>query len=205
MVMGVRQLSDATIQRLLDDPPLVWLVLAPDDPEMYRRVREEVDGPKKPGLVARLFGRGPEPPPPPKVIEPLTLGEGEGKDTYLDKAWHGIHFLLTGSADGGNAPLDFLVDGGEPVGDIETGLGPSRVFTARETREIAAALAAISDDDLRKRFKPDAMDAADIYPNLVWVRDGDNALEYVMEYFEALRAAVVEAAGAHRGLMVTLS
>jgi hypothetical protein len=38
-----------------------------------------------------------------------------------DKAWHGIHFLLTGTAGEGTPPLDFIVRGGQEVGDIDVG------------------------------------------------------------------------------------
>ena len=33
----------------------------------------------------------------------------------LDKAWHCLHYLLTGSAVGGEPPLDFLLQGGTAV------------------------------------------------------------------------------------------
>ena len=201
MVALVTQLNDETMERLIADPPLVWRVIAPDDLPMYERARAEA-GPRKPGFVARLFGAQS---PPPAAVAPFALGDGEGKETYLDKAWHGIHFLLTGKAEEGDPPLDFLLSGGREIGDEDVGMGPARVFSASETRTIAAALAALGDDDLRGRFDPQAMEAADVYPDVIWVRDGEEALSYVMTYFGALRESVMEAAGTNRGLMVTLS
>ena len=35
MVMEVFAVRDATLQRLLADPPLMWQRVVPDDPDMY--------------------------------------------------------------------------------------------------------------------------------------------------------------------------
>ncbi len=171
MVVSLASVSDATIERLLADPPLVWQVIAPDDTEAYDRARREANGRAKPGLFSRLFGvraRADEPPAP--SAAPFMLSDGEGDLGDLDKSWHGIHYLLTGSADEGGAPLDFLVAGGTEVGDEDVGYGPARVFTSAQTRAIAAALAAVTDDELRARFAPEAMMRAEIYPE-IWDRD----------------------------------
>ena len=37
MGLSLGSVSDATIQRLLADPALIWQVVAPDDSEMYDR------------------------------------------------------------------------------------------------------------------------------------------------------------------------
>jgi hypothetical protein len=38
-------------------------------------------------------------------------GEDPGGSLDIDKAWHGLHFLLTGTAWEGTSPLDFIVAG----------------------------------------------------------------------------------------------
>jgi len=203
MVLGITQLDDRTIERVVADPPLVWLVVAADDRERYERARQDERRLQKPGFIARLFGA--TPPPPPPDAPPFALGDGEGKAIDVDKSWHGMHYLLTGSAEGGTPPLDFLLEGGRTVGDEDVGYGPAWVFTAAETRGIAAAVAAISDEELRARYDPKAMDAADVYPSRIWVRDGDEALDYVMEYIAILRATLQKAVEMNRGLMLTLT
>ena len=205
MVLGITQLDDRTIERLVADPPLVWLVVAGDDREQYERARQEERRLQKPGLIARLFGAARPAPPPPADAPPFALGDGEGKEIDVDKSWHGMHYLLTRSAEAGTPPLDFLLEGGRTVGDEDVGYGPAWVFTAAETRGIAAAVAAISDEELRARYDPRAMDAADVYPSLIWVRDGDEALDYVMEYIAILRGTLAEAVEMNRGLMLTLT
>jgi hypothetical protein len=53
MCLGLVALSDANIARVLQDPPLVWRVIAPDDLEPYEAARAEQ---AKPTLVSKLFG-----------------------------------------------------------------------------------------------------------------------------------------------------
>lgn len=203
MVLGLTQLDDRTIERLVADPPLVWLVVAGDDREQYERARQEERRLRKPGFIARLFGAAPPPPQP--DASPFALGDGEGKEIDVDKSWHGMHYLLTRSGEAGSPPLDFLLGGGRTVGDEDVGYGPAWVFTAAETRGIAAAVASVSDEELRARYDPSAMDAADVYPSRIWVRDGDEALDYVMEYIAMLRGTLAEAVEMNRGLMLTLT
>lgn len=203
MTVSLAAVSDATIERLLADPPLVWLVFAPDDPEAYERARAEAAHRAKPGFIARLFGaRAPADQPPPT---PLSLQDGEGELADIDKSWHGIHYLLTGSANETGAVLDFLVSGGRDVGDEEIGYGPARVYTSAETREVAKAFAAVTDDRLRARFAPNAMMEAQIYPE-IWDRDParDDTLGYLMENVTVLRNALDTATSHGHGLMVVL-
>lgn len=205
MVMGLTSLTDANIERLLADPPLVWTVVAPDDPELYEQSRREKH--RKPGLLARLFGA--KPPDLEAVagpVPPMQLGEDEGDAGYLDKAWHGIHYLLTGRAWEAPMPLGFLVSGGRAVGYEDLGYGSPRCFSAAEVRGIASALEGLSDEELRGRFDPESMMKGEVYPQ-IWDRDPeeDDTLGYLMEYVAALRTAVATAAQRGHGLMITLS
>lgn len=59
----------------------------------------------------------------PEQIEGF-LYESDGSsddEEYLDKAWHGLHFLFTGTAWEGDPPLNFLVSGGREIGDVDVG------------------------------------------------------------------------------------
>ena len=124
----------------------------------------------------------------------------------LDKAWHGIHFLLTGSAWEGDAPLGYLIAGGEEIGDEDVGYGPARALRPGEVANFDAALAAISRDDFRRRFDPTVMMKQQIYPE-IWDRrpDDDDSLGYLTEYFEALKAFVHNSRGNNKGLIIWLS
>jgi len=102
----------------------------------------------------------------------------------LDKAWHGIHFLLTGSAWEGEEPLCYLVKGGELVGQEGD---DARVLRPDQIADWANALSTISADDLRKRYDPAAMKKADIYAMICdRVDEEPGNLEYMLPYYEDL-------------------
>lgn len=202
MVLSLCTLGDLTIARVLTDPPLIWRVVAPEDAEAYAEARARQD---RRGCLASLLGRRPPATPSVSVSE-LGLGEDEGIDTDLDKAWHGVHFLLTGTAWAGTPPLDFLVAGGQTVGAEDLGYGPGRVFSAAEVRRIHAAVAAVPDEELARRYSPDAMKEADIYPS-IWDRapEADDAREYVLSYVTTLREFLANASRRGMGMLVYLS
>lgn len=125
-------------------------------------------------------------------------------DVDVDKAWHGIHFLLTGTAWEGDEPLDFIAKGGQPIGDEDVGYGPARGYTPEQVGRLATTLAALSDEQLRGRYNPRAMEAAEIYPN-IWKREGDEGLEYLLGYFHELRDFIAAGAAAGEALIVFMS
>lgn len=121
-------------------------------------------------------------------------GEEEPNNSIdLDKSWHGIHYLLNGTTDGGEGPLALAVIGGVEFGP-DVGYGPARYITAQETADIAKALESISAATLQARFDPQDMAAKEIYLSPMWERDGQEALEYALEYFEKLPRFYREAA-----------
>ena len=133
--------------------------------------------------------------------------EGEEiREIDLDKAWHGIHFLMTESAWEGNEPLCYLVKGGEEIGDEDVGYCPARALRPNQIADWANALSTISTDDLRRRFNPGAMMEADIYPS-IWDRapEEDDTLGYLLEYYETLRSFLERTKNGNRGAIITLS
>jgi hypothetical protein len=102
----------------------------------------------------------------------------------VDKAWHGIHYLLVGTSEGGPEPLSLAVFGGEEFGP-EVGYGPARFLAPSQVQAVSKALSALSAQELAKRYVPKDMAKKDIYPN-IWVRDGEEALGYLLEYYELL-------------------
>src|SRR5579859_3147894 len=91
--------------------------------------------------IEQLLGR------PADVTRFLYGADADGRErVVLDKAWHAIHFMLTGSRLGGEEPLNFLVSEGTPVGEVDVGFGPARVLTSQQVRQLAAALAPLEPD-----------------------------------------------------------
>src|SRR5690242_18007628 len=63
------------------------------------------------------------------IFEAEDFDAGDGDElAYLDKAWQGIHYLLTGTAWGGEPPWNTLLAGGTelPGAGEEWGYGPPR-------------------------------------------------------------------------------
>lgn len=131
-------------------------------------------------------------------------GFGSVAKLDIDRAWHAIHFLLTGSAWKGAPPLNFIVSGGTEIGD-DRGHGPARGLLNMEVRAVAAALERLPCSTLMRRFDPALLAAAEIYPN-IWDRpsEADASRSYVEHNYEALRAFVMDAAKAGEGILIAL-
>ena len=130
-----------------------------------------------------------------------------GSVVDLDKSWHGIHYLLTGTAWEGEPPLNALVAGGRELPDPEGewGYGPPRVLNPPDTIAFATALDLLSDEELAARFEPSDMLAKEIYP-AIWDRDpaDDDTLAWLMEYVTRLREFIREALREPRGLLIAI-
>lgn len=129
------------------------------------------------------------------------FGDTEGaKFLELDigETWHGLQYLMTGTAWEGAVPLDFLVRGGEDVGDIPSDEGTARIFKPPEVKKLSEALHALSQEALRRRFDTGKLQELDIYPGL-WDEPADDTdpLEELISYFAELRKFVSQVA--HRG------
>jgi hypothetical protein len=124
-------------------------------------------------------------------------------DIDLDKALHGIHFVLTGSEWGGEPPVNFLVSGGTEVGEVDVGYGPARAFTSAEVRHIDEALAPIAPEEFVRRINLSVLANAGIYPD-VWDRESeaDINIEYLSTNYATLRSYLETLARDGLGMLV---
>jgi hypothetical protein len=128
---------------------------------------------------------------------------GKGDEMDVDKAWHGLHFLLTDTAWEGDFPLNFIAAGGQEVGD-DLGYGPARGLTSSDVQQITAALDPLTSEELRPRFDSRRMTELEIYP-FGWSHDPDGELEYLLDFYAELRAFVRRTAEQSRALLVYLT
>jgi hypothetical protein len=125
----------------------------------------------------------------PDLARPLLFDEsGEaaaaGRRIDLDKAWHGIHYLLTGTVwEKTTTPIGQALLGGQEL----AGHSDVRLLDAAHVRQTADALALLDQVALRRRYVPARLAELDIYPN-VWEVD-DSALD---EYLLPNLATLVE-------------
>ena len=129
------------------------------------------------------------------------LGTATANGVSLEKAWHGLHYLLIGDVWEGHGPLAFLLAGGEQLGDDEE--LPVRSFTPEETGQIHQALSGVSDDELWSRFDADEMQRHAVYPG-IWDEPEDDLKEEYLTYFHELKQVVAGAAQGGQGLLVTI-
>jgi hypothetical protein len=201
MRVGLLSLADGNITRVLKQPALAWRLIAPDAPAA------EESTPQAPSKAAAGRGKKKVATRRAKPKAPtLELGTNEGMRCDLDKSWHGIHYLLTGSAWEGAPPLDFLVEGGRQVGRIDSEHGPVRAFRAKEVRDIYEAVSSIGPYELRKRFNARDMAAKEIYPD-IWTRvpNEEDSLRYLMDNLDRMRAFLHETIDAEFGILVFLT
>lgn len=131
-------------------------------------------------------------------------GESEPPNyTDVDKAWHCIHFVLTGRTDGGTEPLSLAIFGGDEIGE-DVGYGPARIMGPAEVKKVAVALATIDDAAFSSMFNPQAMKSADIYLAHMCVRDGTDALDYLLQNFHTLAEFYRAAASRDEGAILWL-
>lgn len=110
----------------------------------------------------------------------------------LDKAWNGIHWILTGEIAGGDPPLSKIIYGGTEIGE-DMGYGPARYLTAQDVREVADALSVLPRDSLRQRYDPAAMDEAGVYPS-GWADEPEEGLTWLLERFDLMAPYFQDAA-----------
>ena len=141
---------------------------------------------------------------PSSVESYLYRGEQERKNSIdIDKAWHGIHYLLTGDDWGGDPPLANVVLGGTEFGG-DLGYGPARYLNADEVKSAADALKGITPDVLRSRYVASALSENEIYPE-IWDDPDDDAIGYLATWYETLRAFYIDAAAKGNAMLKYLS
>ena len=137
------------------------------------------------------------------LYESILGGGANGNELDVDKSWHGLHFLLTGSAWEGSFPLNFIAAGGEEVGD-DLGYGPARGLTSGDVLKIDEALEPLTREELSQRFDARRMTELQIYP-FGWSDDPDGERDYLLDFYADLRAFVRRTAEQRRALLVYLS
>ena len=130
---------------------------------------------------------------PSSVVSFIYPEDEEREDNIdIDKAWHGIHYLLARDAWGGTLPLANVVLGGTEIGD-DVGYGPAKYLTADEVKAAADALMEITPDVLRSIYVASALSNNEIYPE-IWDDPADDAVGYLASWYETLRDYYIEAA-----------
>ena len=124
----------------------------------------------------------------------------------IDKSWHSMHFLFTGSAWEGDFPQAFLVNGGMKVGKEDVGYGEARIFTLEDTCRILNFLRSVDRSEMKPRLDPKLMKKNEIYPN-VWNDnvDLDEEWSFVEQWMTDMIAFISQTVDEKRCLMVYIN
>jgi hypothetical protein len=147
--------------------------------------------------------------------------QGRGDDWFdIDKAWHGIHFILNSRFSTEIEPLDFLLRGGRLltphnwVDIIGMELPDMRAFDSTQVKAIFMALSSISEDEFRRRYQPEVMAARQVYPGVWEEREQfvnwvlakylkfSTHLNYLLFHFRQLKAFLQGAVEENMGLVI---
>jgi len=114
---------------------------------------------------------------------PRAEPEGVRARLDLEKAWHGLHFLLCRTADEAPPPLGSAVLGGAEVG-ADRGHGPVRYLTPEQAADVALAISSIDPPGLRRAWEPQSLVEHEVYPggweqpeSLEWLLDALGQLQ----------------------------
>ena len=123
----------------------------------------------------------------------------------LEKAWHGVHYLIAGTAEPGPELRSQAILGGVELGDDPegfSGYGPARYFRAARVRELSEELSRPEvQAEAVARFDPAKMSELRIYPG--W-RAGDQDKQWLMDAFQRLRDFYSSAATQGMGIITSL-
>jgi Domain of unknown function (DUF1877) len=105
----------------------------------------------------------------------------------FDKAWHALHFMLTGSAGGTDSVLSLLINEYEKIGgDGEWDEGFS-IIPADRIAAFQAEFSLLPDEELCGRYDPQAMENEQVYMADYFVEEGAEGVEYVMQWMPNFR------------------
>lgn len=122
----------------------------------------------------------------------------------LDKAWHAIHFTLTGSVWEGAEPLYLVILGGTEFGE-DYGYGPPRYLTPDQVKAVSSALEPLTPDVFSGMFDSDALTREKIYPKVFWASEEDGGLEYVLDNYLNVREFYRTAAERGDAMIVSMA
>jgi len=198
MYAQLNAVSDLNINKILATPELIGGIMFKEEPDIYWEDNEPTE---KLSFLSKLLGKKPMPV---EIKErpKLVLTEPENNEIDLDKAWHGIHYCLTGDIGEGTHPLGFILYGGHFVGDLDVGYGPARLFTSAETADLNTKLQDVSSDNLKANYKPEEMD--DVYPSVIWSREDEDNFEYIDQNFSELKKFIAKCVHDEVGMAISI-
>lgn len=194
MILVMRKVSGSELKELHQNPEeIMWF--------LYGEESEE----QKPGFAQRFLSFLKLKKEEPKKSKKEWIKPSKKEEIDLDKAWQGIHFLLTGTDYEGNMPEASLF-AGKTIGDIEIGYGAAMSLDIKQVQAFDKHLQGLDINALKEKYNPEAMKKLELYPDIfVSVEENPEPLEYLMEYFNILKDFVHKTALEKSALILYLT
>ena len=197
MILCLKRISDRDLERLRGASGGVRAFIEADSEEPDR-------GPDYAAAVAELKAQmaaaGMAPPPAPEA----TFETYPFNDVFdVDKMWHGVYFLLTGTQYEGEPPVNLLFHA-PPVSDEDVGYGPARGISAAQTKALSGYLDGLQTLVVVSRFDGARMKALNIYPD-IWDEDPGELKDELGNAFDRLRAYCRRCAAHDLGMLTWIS
>lgn len=122
----------------------------------------------------------------------------------LGKAWHGLHFILTGEQWAGIEPACYLLAAGDQIGDEEehdVGYGPARGLHVQQVKAFAAMLASLTKQEISNRYNGPRMMELELYPR-GWEEEPDEMRTWLISSFDDLQRFVMQTAAENKALLI---
>ena len=124
------------------------------------------------------------------MLFPVDADDPFEGQTYLDKEWHNIHYLLCGELEPNGTALGDAVLGGNPMGP-DLGYGHGRLIHSGRVSEISKALEGVDFESLYSSIDKSDKKLEDVYSSFEFEV---SEREYHLELFEKLKLMYRKAA-----------
>lgn len=134
-----------------------------------------------------------------------SAGSADGESIVdLDKEWHAVHHLLTGSTEPADVPLSLILGNFEEVG-ADNGYGPAWFVPPHALRAFSEALSSLDEAELRKRYDPGAMVQEQVYIGEMYRDEGEEGLGFLLERVDELRQFAARGVSAGMGAFAVIT
>jgi hypothetical protein len=127
----------------------------------------------------------------------------ERKQFSLEKDWHVLHYVLNGTAEGGEGPLADSILGGKEIPDVEgvMSYGPIRYLTPDRVAAVADALASVNPAELASKLDREDAESKQIY----LAHTLPDGWEYLPDLFRSFSAFYEDAARNGNAMLLDIS
>ena len=121
----------------------------------------------------------------------------------LDKAWHGLHYLLAQDPWKPRAGAGEAILGGKEIGK-DVGYGPAKILSPKEVVAIAKDLKTLTKAALKTRYNNEDFHKKEIYPD-VWLEEGGEGFDWLIGFFSNLVKFYDETAESNGAVLIAIS